>query len=247
MENVVFEVPRLISSAFIDSTVRLGVAQTWMLVQDNVTECLGRIECDGVTYKKKYNAFWVFTKTKIHFEHRPDWREVVSTRTFPIDNSGLRTHLNTEAFEKDGSLAFSANYEACVLSFENHRPLKLTTLGYPADNFPTPVFSSQFTRFPAFPGEDSFVFEQEVRFCHIDMSQHMNNAEYVKLALSVFTNEYLKVHEIRDIEAHYTGECKEGQKLRVYRHEADGKTYVYIKESERTVFECSIDFVSTNK
>ncbi|MCR4940541.1 MAG: hypothetical protein K5930_10620 [Treponemataceae bacterium] len=240
--NLVYEIPRTISSAYIDSTVRLGVAQTWLLVQDNVTECLGRIECDGVVYKKRFNAFWVFTKIKIHFEKRPDWREIVSTRTFPVDNSGLRTHINTEAFDKDGSLAFAANYEACVLSFDNHRPLKLTTLGYPADNFPRPVFNAQFSRFPAFLGEDAFLFEQVVRFCHIDMSQHMNNAEYTKLALSVFTNEYLKEHDISDIEAHYTGECKEGQILRVYRYEADGNVYVYIKEGERTVYECSITF-----
>ena len=250
MNEMIYETPRLISSAYIDSTVRLGVAQTLLVVQDNVTECFGRLKCDGVIYRKKYNAFWVFTKALIHFNHRPDWCETVTTRTFPVDNGGLRTHINSEAFDKNGELAFADYYEACVLSFENHRPQKLATLGYPTENFPTPVFSSQFTRFPTFPdgaddtvqNEKYFVFEQKIRSSLIDMSQHMNNTEYVKLALSTFTNDYLREHDILELEAHFTGESKEGQTLRVYRRDEDSNTFVYIKESERLVFECRISF-----
>lgn len=246
MDNLIYETPRLISSAFIDSTVRLGTAQTLLLVQDNITECLGRINCDGVVYRKKYNSFWVFTKVIIHFERKPDWRETVNTRTFPVDNGGLRTHLNSEAFDKNGALVFSAKYEACVLSFETHRPQKLGTMGYPADGFPSPVFNAQFNRFSVDFSENDFVFEQKIRSSFIDLSQHMNNSEYVKLALSTFSNNYLREHEVSEIEAHFTGESKEGQTLRVYRQDVsddtDVKTFVQIKESERVVFECRITF-----
>lgn len=246
MDNLIYETPRLVSSAFIDSTIRLGTAQTFLMVQDNITECLGRIKCDGVTYRKKYNSFWVFTKVVIHFEQHPDWCESVNTRTFPIDNGGIRTHLNSEAFDKDGALVFSAKYEACVLSFETHRPQKLVTLGYPADGFPSPVFNAQFTRFSVDFSEEDFVFEQKIRSSFIDLSQHMNNSEYVKLALSTFSNDYLKEHDVSEIEAHYTGESKEGQTLRVYRRDVSddvgGNTFVQIKEGERVVFECRITF-----
>lgn len=246
MENLIYETPRLVSSAFIDSTIRLGTAQTFLMVQDNITECLGRIKCDGVTYGKKYNCFWVFTKVLIHFEQRPDWCDTINTRTFPIDNGGIRTHLNSEAFDKDGALVFSAKYEACVLSFENHRPQKLVNLGYPADNFPSPVFNAQFTRFSASFTEADFVFEQKIRSSFIDLSQHMNNSEYVKLALSTFSNDYLREHDLSEIEAHFTGESVEGQTLRVYRHDvsdiAGDSTFIQIKESERVVFECRITF-----
>lgn len=246
MDNLIYETPRLISSAFIDSTVRLGTAQTLLLVQDNITECLGRINCDGVVYRKKYNSFWVFTKVIIHFERKPDWRETVNTRTFPVDNGGLRTHLNSEVFDKNGALVFSAKYEACVLSFETHRPQKLGTMGYPADGFPSPVFNAQFNRFSVDFSENDFVFEQKIRSSFIDLSQHMNNSEYVKLALSTFSNDYLREHEVSEIEAHFTGESKEGQTLRVYRQDVsdgtDVKTFVQIKESERVVFECRIAF-----
>ena len=243
--NLTFESEREISSAFIDSSVRMGVAQSVLLVQDNLTECFNAMGCDGVIYREKFNDFWVFTKTKVHFERRPDWREIVTARTFPIDNLGMRTHVNTEIVDKNGKRLLAANQEACVLSLETHRPVKITTLPYPKEGFPPAVFNEPFVRFPSDFSESEIVFEQQIRSCHIDMSHHMNNIEYIKFALSVFTDDFLQSHEISDLEVHYTGESKEGQILRVYRRDdadCEGKTFIHIKEGERCVFECCVKF-----
>jgi len=241
--NLIFEAPREISSAFIDSSVRMGVAQSVLLVQDNLTECFAAMGCDGVVYREEFNVFWVFTKTKVHFERRPDWREIVTARTFPIDNAGMRTHINTEILDKEGKTLLIANQEACILSLENHRPVKITSLTYPKEGFPEPVFTEAFERFPSDFSEEEFVFEEEIRSCHIDMSHHMNNIEYIKLAMCVFSDDFLLNHQVTDLEVHYTGESREGQKLRIYRRDSadcPGKTYVHIKEGQRCVFECCL-------
>ena len=242
-ESLIFESEREISSAFIDSSVRMGIAQSVLLIQDNLTECFNAMECDGVIYREKFNAFWVFTKTKVHFERRPDWREIVTAKTFPIDNLGIRTHVNTQLIDKNGKTLITANQEACVLSLENHRPLKITDLPYPKENFPDAVFTEAFERFPTDFSDNDFVFEQEIRSSQIDMSHHMNNIEYIKLALCVFTDDFLQSHEITDLEVHYTGESKEGQILKVYKKEdpkTPGKIYIHIKESGRCVFESCV-------
>ncbi|HBB14745.1 MAG TPA: acyl-ACP thioesterase [Treponema sp.] len=244
-EKLTFTSEREISSAFIDSTVRMGIAQSVLMVQDNLTECFNAMGCDGVVYREKFNDFWVFTKTKVHFERRPDWREIVTARTFPIDNLGMRTHVNTEIADKNGKRLLVANQEACVLSLESHRPQKLTELPYPKENFPSPVYNETFERFPSDFKDEEFVFEQIIRSCHIDMSHHMNNIEYIKLALCVFDDDFLQSHEIKDLEVHYTGESREGQTLKVFRRndaEIKGKTYIHIKESDRCVFECCVRF-----
>ena len=240
---MIFESGRTISSAFIDSSVRLGVAQSVLLVQDNLTECFGALGCDGVVWREKFNAFWVFTKTKAHFERRPDWREEVTARTFPVDNAGMRAHVSTEILDKNGRTLLTAIQEACVLSLENHRPMRLSELPYPKDGFPSAPASLEFERFPSDFGEEELAFTQQIRSCHIDMSRHMNNIEYIKFALSVFSDDFLQSHEISDLEAHYTGESKEGQTLRVYRRDDPahaGRTYVHIKEGGRRVFECCV-------
>lgn len=241
LNPLIYEQKRKISSAFIDSTVRLGLAQTALLVQDNLTECFAALECDGVTYRK-YNAFWVFTKTKIRFYNRPSWRETIKAVTFPVNNMGMRTHINTAFYSEEGKLLVSANQEGCVLDFEKHRPLKLTSLPYPKENFPEPVFESPFEKFDI-PQEDyKEVYKQTVRSQHIDMSNHMNNIEYIKLALNIWTDDFLKANDAEEIEVHYTGESKEGQELCILKAEKDKSTYVKIMEGERQVFEMKITF-----
>lgn len=244
MENLIFEQKRKISSAFIDSTVKMGIAQSVLMVQDNLTECFNMLGCDGVIYREKFNAFWVFTKTKIHFYRRPDWREEISAATFPIDNEGFRTHINTVLKDKDNKILIVANQETCVLDMVKHRPMKLTNLPYPKENFPAAQVDEPFEKFNADFTEDDFIYEQVVRAQHIDMSHHMNNIEYIKLGLNVFTDDFLEKHEAKELEVHYTGESKEGQILRIYRKDLDGKIFVKIteKESKRNVFEMMIKF-----
>lgn len=242
--NIVFNQERKISSAFIDSTVKMGIAQSVLMVQDNLTECFNMLECDGVIYREKFNAFWVFTKTKLHFYRRPDWREEISAATFPVDNEGFRTHINTVLKDKAGKILIAANQEACVLDMEKHRPMKLANLPYPKENFPEAQMNEPFEKFKIDFSESDFVYEQVIRAQHIDMSHHMNNIEYIKLGLNVFTDDFLENHEAKELEVHYTGESKEGQTLKIYRKDCDGKTFVNIQEniSGRSVFEMMIKF-----
>ena len=246
-KNLIFSQERNISSAFIDSSLKMGIAQTVLMIQDNLTECFNKLDCDGVIYRERYNAFWVFTKSKIHFEKRPGWRQMIDASTFPIDNAGFRTHINTVLRDKDGTVLITANQEACVLDLEKHRPVNLTTLNYPKEGFPEAAFNEPFERFDSdFTEEDfteeDFKYEQEIRSQHIDMSHHKNNIEYIKLALNVFTDDFLLAHEPDSLEVHYTGESKEGQTLRVYSKTKDSSTQIIIKESDRSVFEMKIQF-----
>ena len=243
MENeLIFTQERNISSAFIDSSLKMGIAQSVLMVQDNLTECFSRLGCDGVVYREKYKVFWVFTKSKLHFEKRPVWREKIDASTFPIDNAGFKAHINTILRDKNGETLITANQEACVLDLEKHRPVKLTGLNYPKENFPEPVFTQPFEKFDSDFTEEDFKYEQVIRSQHIDMSHHMNNIEYIKLALNVFTDDFLLTHEVKNLEVHYTGESKEGQTLKIYSKTSGNTTVVVIKESERCVFEMKIEF-----
>ncbi len=240
--HLIFTREHIVSSAFIDSSVRLGIAQAALLVQDNLTESFAAMDCDGVVYRERHNAFWVFTKTRIHFTRRPAWREKIFASTFPVDNAGFRTHVNTIFKDERGATLLTANQEACVLSLENHRPLRLSNLTYPKTNFPEPIFSAPFEKFREIISEENFSFEQKIRSQQIDMSRHMNNIEYIRLALNVFDDDFLQANEATELEVHYTGESREGQTLRVFQCDEKDATLIAIQESERTVFEMKIKF-----
>ena len=42
----------------------------------------------------------------------------------------------------------------------------------------------------------------------------MNNIEYIKLALNIFSNDFLLHNEVSSLEVHFTGESREGEKTK---------------------------------
>lgn len=247
MENgFIFEQERCVSSAFIDSSLYLGIAEAALMAQDNLTECFHHIGCDGILYREKYNAFWVFTKTKLRFYSRPAWRQHVTARTFPVSNAGLRTEIDTVIADMDGKTLVTAKQEACVLDIETRRPVKLESVHYPVTDFPPPEFTDNFDRLAADFTDSDKMFDETIRSQHIDMSHHMNNIEYIKLALNAFTDDFLRTHDVESLEVHFTGESREGQILSVYKKDDCTGGYltalIAVKESGRTVFKMKIVF-----
>lgn len=239
--NLTLEREREICSAYLDSSLHLGIAQSQLLIQDGITECFQKLGCDGIIYREQFNAFWVFTRIKIKLIKRPYWQDIVKVRTFPINNAGVRTCVNTEITDLNGNKLILANQEACVLNLDTRRPMRLTNLPFPRDNFPEPVFNAPFEKFNI--SDTAKIYEQRIYSQHIDMSKHTNNVEYAKLALNVFSDDFLQNNEIKEVELHYMGESREGELLEIFHKQVnDSVHFCQIRCGERTVFEMSILF-----
>lgn len=233
---LVFQKPRTITSAYIDSSGKMGIAQTVLMVQDNFTENFGSIKQDNFFVKEK-GGYWVITKAKFKFLRRPFWGDKVVTTSFPANNALIRTNENTIISTVEGEPIVLAEQEACCLDLVRHRPMKLSAVDFPTEGFPEAVLSDAFDRFNETALDYKEVYQQKILPQHIDMSHHMNNIEYVKLALNVFSIDDLEQCTPSELEVHFLGESLEGQTLRIFRAEHNGATYMKIKEGERAVFE----------
>jgi len=234
---------RTITSAYIDSTNRMGIAQTALMVQDNITGNFGEIDCDN-SLINKLGAYWVLTRSKFHFYHRPFWREKVHTVSFPVSNALVRANENTAIVTPEGEFLVTANQEACCLNVNTHRPVKLTTLPFPRDGFPSPIFNDPFEKFSVPDDQYAEIYRQKVYSQNIDVSHHMNNIEYIKLALNVLSVKEIEEREPLDLEVHYMGESMEGQTLSVLHAKDNGTSYMKIQNEEgRAVFEMKLSFL----
>lgn len=239
--EMIYTQNRSINSANLDWSIKLGVAQAQLMIQDCMTECFGQIKCDNLSLMK-LGYFWVLTKSKMKIFKRPGWRDIIETSSFPINNSGIRTHVNTVFRDIKGELLLASNQELCLLDVEKHRPVPLTSVPYPSDNFPKAVVDGNFERILFTDSEYTEVYEQVIRCSNLDMLHHLNNTEYVKFALNVFPEAFLLEHEIDEIEVHYKAESKEHQTLRILRKDAGNIVYIRIKEAERCVSDVKIVF-----
>ncbi|MCF0215957.1 MAG: acyl-ACP thioesterase [Fibrobacteraceae bacterium] len=237
---LVFQKPRTITSAYIDVSGNMGVAQTVLMVQDNFTENFGAIKMDNFAVKPK-GAYWVITKAKFKFFKRPYWRDKVVTTSFPSETGLLRTYENTAVTTLEGEPVILAVQEACCLSLDRHRPMKLSAVDFPMEGSPFPVLDSKFTKFDVSPEEFQEMYRQHVLPQHLDMSHHMNNIEYVKLSMNVFSSEDWELCIPSEMEIHFLGESMEGTELRIFRADKKGATYMKIEdEAGRQVFEMKI-------
>ena len=237
---LVFQKQRTITSAYIDVSGKMGIAQTVLMVQDNFTENFGALKMDNFCVNEK-GGYWAIYKAKFKFFQRPYWRDKVVTTSFPADNAPIRTYENTAVTTVEGEPIILAVQEACCLNLETHRPMKLSAVDFPAEGAPEPFMDNKFTKFAVDPEEYQEVYRQKVLPQHIDMSHHMNNIEYVKLSLNVFSAADIELCIPSMLEVHFLGETREGQEVTVYRADKRGATYMKIEdESGRLVFEMKL-------
>jgi len=237
---LVFQKQRTITSAYIDVSGKMGIAQTVLMVQDNFTENFGSIKMDNFCVNEK-GGYWAIYKAKFKFFKRPFWRDKVITTSFPADSAPIRTYENTAITTVEGEPIILAVQEACCLNLETHRPMKLSAVDFPAEGSPEPFMDNKFSKFPVTPEEYEEVYRQKVLPQHIDMSHHMNNIEYVKLSLNVFSASDLELCIPSMLEVHFLGETREGQEVTIFRADKMGATYMKIEDDTgRQVFEMKI-------
>lgn len=237
---LVFQKQRTITSAYIDVSGKMGIAQTVLMVQDNFTENFGSIKMDNFCVNEK-GGYWAIYKAKFKFFKRPFWRDKVITTSFPADSAPIRTYENTAITTVEGEPIILAVQEACCLNLETHRPMKLSAVDFPAEGSPEPFMDNKFSKFPVEPEEYQEVYRQKVLPQHIDMSHHMNNIEYVKLSLNVFSASDLELCIPSMLEVHFLGETREGQEVTIFRADKMGATYMKIEDDMgRQVFEMKI-------
>ena len=237
---LVFQKQRTITSAYIDVSGKMGIAQTVLMVQDNFTENFGSIKMDNFCVNEK-GGYWAIYKEKFKFFKRPFWRDKVITTSFPADSAPIRTYENTAITTVEGEPIILAVQEACCLDMERHRPMKLEAVDFPMEGAPEHFLDNKFPKFPVTPEEYEEVYRQKVLPQHIDMSHHMNNIEYVKLSLNVFSASDLELCIPSMLEVHFLGETREGQEVTIFRADKMGATYMKIEDDTgRQVFEMKI-------
>ena len=190
---LVFQKQRTITSAYIDVSGNMGLAQTALMVQDNMTENFGALKQDNFVVKEK-GGFWVVSKAKFKFLKRPYWRDKVVTTSFPADNQLIRLNENTVITTVDGEPIIYAKQELCCLSIDRHRPMRLSAVDFPTEGFPEAFMTDEFDKFNVKPEEYEEVYQQKVLPQHILLTNMLFYSLvllYLLIFLLLFSQEYL--------------------------------------------------------
>lgn len=195
--------------------------------------------CGNRGLKEKCNGYWAVTKTKLDIYEQPFYSDVVKVKADYSDDGRLRVYVNTEILSQSGKLLAKGCQELCVLDADTHRPKRLTDTPIALKN--ELVKFLEFEKF-SLSGELSNEYEITVRSQHIDMSKHVNNIEYIRMATDLFSVLELEKRFICGMEIHYLSECREGDRLKCIRTDTENKSLVKIINGEKNAAEIMFYF-----
>lgn len=224
-----------------DRKINLSVLNSLYLIQDMMTEYFGFLKSDNIILKKENNAIWVLTKTKVHFNKYPTWRDVIEGTVFTTGIKPIRLETETQFQDKDKNILFYANQEICVIDLTDR---KINTVNYPTGvQIKEGINKEKYLRLNTEFTEADKVYEQKIHSTDIDFSYHTNNVSYVKYILNSLNSDFIDSHKITDFEVHYINESKEGQKLSIYKKIKDNEIEFLIKEENREIARANLKYI----
>ena len=138
----------------------------------------------GVDYLKEHNLMWVLSSWQIVIDRLPALCEKVTVGTFPYDFKGFFGYRNFFLQEESGAYIAKANTLWTLLDTQTLRPVVP-----PADMKEAYVVSPKLEMHDAgrkisVPAGGSFEEQITVGVHHLDTNHHVNNVQYVKMAMA---------------------------------------------------------------
>ena len=230
---------RVASSSLIDANAHLSYMGLFDVVEDAITEGMGVLRLDGVTVKREYNAFWVFTKNKIRLFGTFQWGEEFVAESFISALSPAKMVVDTALKRLDGFIVAYSSCEMCVLDLDTGRIRRTSTVGID-DTFVAeqPLCEIAFDKIDDsdLPQADSVT----VRSTNIDYSRHCNNVEYMRFIFNTYTVAELDKLSVREIEVYYVAQSYENDVLTVHKSVSADCDILAVKKNGTTVIKCRI-------
>lgn len=182
----------------------------------------------GVNRLKEEGRAWVLTGWQIVVERYPMLGENIKVCTWPTGFKGAMGERNFLMLDGEGKKAAYANSIWAYMDRKKGRPVKPCEEEIEGYGMEEPLDMDYAPRKIRLPERMTDGESFQVRKYHIDTNEHVNNCQYVQMALEVL-EEDMKVHQVR----------VEYKKSAVY---GDRILPRLAKEEERTVVElCDTD------
>ena len=236
---MIYTKQQIVASTQVGADAKLSVMGLFGIVESAITEGMGVLKLDGMTVRRKYNAFWVFTKNRIKIMSNVEWGETVCVESFISNVSSAKMVVDTALKTMQGDVIAYSVCEMCVLDVATERIRRTSSVG--VDEHVVAEQPQMPVEFEKIDDVDLPMIETvKVRSTNIDFSQHCNNVEYLRFLLNTYTVRELVNRPIREIEVCYVNQAYEGDELTVHKLSGESRDTLSIKKDGKTVIKCAI-------
>ena len=144
----------------------------------------------GMDYLKSVKRAWVLNSWQIIVERYPKAHEEIEVTTWPTGFRGVFGPRNFCLKTQDGEMLAYAHTLWVYMDFENGMPTKPSEEEKAIYGTEPPLEMEYASRKIKMPEEAKVVDTISVRKYHIDTNNHMNNCQYVQMAVEVLPEDF---------------------------------------------------------
>lgn len=231
-----------VSASISDAQANLSVLGIFQIVQDAVTEMMGKLKIDGISARELYDAVWVFTRNRTKLLKTLPWNDDLFTvNAFVSSITRATISIDVSIRDCNGQPVAYSRIEMCPLDLSTMRIRRVETVGVTDKAIIEQAeIDITFTKFDCDADMLAPVDEVCVRSTNIDMSQHTNNVEYIRFILNTYTVNQLKDMRIREMEVRYVNQSYEHDILNIYKQSEQNKDLFLLKSSDKDIVKCEV-------
>lgn len=192
-----------------------------------------------VDYLYSRNIAWLLSSWQIVIDRRPTLNEQIKITTFPYDFKGFLGYRNFMVSDTEGNCIIKASSIWTLIDMEKRRPVKPTqemTAGYELAEKLEMDYAPRKIEMLEEAYNTAVQEKFQVRKYQIDSNMHMNNVEYVRLAMETLPENAV----IRELRAEYRKPAvygdgltaavrKKGQRHQVFLEDGNGDIYAVVE------------------
>lgn len=164
----------------------------------------------GLKYLKERHIAWVLSAWQIVAERYPELGERVVIGTAPYEFKSFMGYRNFLMETEDGERLAYANTMWTLMDLKQMKPMKATPELLEAYKLETRLDMDYAPRKIALPKAEGIQQEMvEIKSYHLDTNQHVNNGQYVRIAMKYLPEGYV----IRQMRAEYKKQARLGDKI----------------------------------
>ncbi|MBN1993353.1 MAG: hypothetical protein JW953_11690 [Anaerolineae bacterium] len=160
------------------------------------------------------NSAWVLARQWVAMDAFPRWGDTIKIFTWPTGKDRLFWYRDFKILDEASALIGRATTAWLVIDLSKRRPQRANSL-----NLNLPVDLERM--FPRRPGKiDSLSqglpgYTVQVGYRDLDVNQHVNNVRYIDWILDAFDLDFLKAHNLQELEINYMAEAAYGDEVSV--------------------------------
>lgn len=181
MSKLVYEEEFKIRASEIDTNQKANLPALCNLLQEVAGNHARELQFD-ITDLQENKLTWVLRRLQVSLNRLPNWREIITIKTWPSGGDGLRAHRDFLILDAEKNIIGKSLSYWLILNIESRRPMRipkeiLNSVPENSDHV-LPVTKENFKKVKQPDSSHSF----EVRKTDLDLNNHVNNVRYIEWA-----------------------------------------------------------------